>query len=147
MGRATYRLLGMSAFLLGVPLHACASPERFDLLCEGTTSGSGAGPFRQTIHVDLIEGAYCIDDCQAIGRIHSRYGDLITFRDRPSDGYFLVNRASWSPTTGYQAEFAATFRAYFENRTVATCLQSPFSVGSKQGLSLTPGQDDLLNVR
>lgn len=147
MDRATRRLLGMSAFLVAAPLNAWASPERFDLLCEGTTSGSGAGPFKQVIHVDLVVGAYCVDDCQAIGRIHSQSDDSITFRDHPSDGYYLINRASWSPETGYQAEFAATFRAYYANRTVATCLQSPLSVGTGRGLYLAPGQDDFINFR
>lgn len=128
-------------------LNAEISSERFDLVCEGMTTGSNTGPFRKTIHVDLVEGAYCIDDCTGVGRIHARSGGLITFSDKPSDGYYLVNRASWSPATGYQAEFAATFRVYYETRTVATCLQSPFSAGSKQGLKLEPGQDDLLSFR
>lgn len=86
---------------------------------------SFATPFQQTIHVDLEAGRYCTAACLVAHRIDRSEQGIIIFRDRPSDGYNLVDRASWFPHTGqYVAEFAATYRAFYESRTKALCTRS-----------------------
>lgn len=137
--RLVRRLIGFAALALGTPSIAETLPDRFDLVCEGTTSGRGSGPFQKVVHVDLAANAFCVDACEAVERIHSRASNLITFRDVQSDGYYLVDRATWSPTNGYESEYAATLRAYFWTRSVAICRQTSLSVGSSHGLSLTAG--------
>ncbi|MBF0665839.1 MAG: hypothetical protein IR159_09930 [Brevundimonas sp.] len=99
---------------------------RFDLNCRGTRYvRSEATPYEQVIHVDLEAGRYCTGECRSAYPISSQHPGLIVLRDRPSDGYNLIDKAAWFPDTGqYLAEFAATYRAYYESRTIAVCTRS-----------------------
>lgn len=120
-------LSGCSSEVSNATADATAGAEmRFDLSCRGTRYlRSEATPFEQVIHVDLEAGRYCTGECVVSHRINSRHPGLIVFRDRRSDGYNLIDKASWFPGTGqYIAEFAATYRAYYESRTIAVCTRS-----------------------
>jgi hypothetical protein len=103
--------------------------RRFDLICRGRTGVHGRlEPFVEVLHVDLDSGRYCRGRCEIAEALHSQTADLIVFRDRPSDGYFLVDRASWAPSSGrYVAEFTATFRMYHESKTEGSCVRSSYT--------------------
>jgi hypothetical protein len=107
------------------------SSTLFDLVCVGTSTLREATqqPFRQVIHVDLTRRLYCVDDCLQVATIKELSASLVTFRDKPSDGYYLVDRATWNRSDGtYQESFAATFRAYFTRETRARCRTAPLSI-------------------
>lgn len=99
------------------------------LTCSGTTAHvmRGAMEFQQVIYLDTAAATYCRDDCRVLEHLISQSNDRVVFRDRPSDGYYLVDYASWSPSTGrYEARFAATTRFYTETETTAFCVAEPY---------------------
>ena len=110
----------------------CGNAEhssRFDLVCEGKTTGTrGSHAFQEVLHVDLMRKAYCSNDCRTWTEIHSISDTRITLRDRPSDGYWLQDLAWWEPTSGkYEGHFAATTRAYTETQTHGNCRKARYS--------------------
>lgn len=130
-----------------VPTEAAGSDAtmqmRFDLNCRGTRYvRSEATPYEQVIHVDLEVGRYCTGGCRAAYRISGQHPGLIVLRDRPSDGYNLIDKATWFPGTGqYLAEFAATYRVYYESRTIAVCTPSKLTTTVLKGPAHS-GPDD-----
>jgi len=105
--------------------------RQFDLDCTGTTKDRFGyeKPFRQTIHVDLDADTYCPDDCEAVFNIHRQSDDVITLTDRPSDGYWLVNRSTWTRSTGrYAAELKASTRVFTHRVTTGQCVAGPLSI-------------------
>lgn len=112
-----------------------AIQTQFDLNCSGTRyRRSEAMPYEQVVHVDLEAGKYCTRGCKTVYRISSHQPGLVVLRDRPSDGYNLIDKATWFPETGqYLAEFAATYRAYYESRTIAVCTRSELTAPIPQG--------------
>lgn len=126
-------MTGAVAFtLMAFPLEAAeVAARQFDLHCTGTANDRSRGekPFRETIHIDLDANTYCPDDCEAVFSIHGQSDDVITLMDRPSDGYWLVNRATWSRSTGqYAAELTATTRVFTHRVTTGRCVAGPLSI-------------------
>lgn len=121
----------MLALVAGPALATPASPQRFDLVCRGVKTVRGAPePFRQTIHVDLDRNAYCVDACKVFDTIKNASKAAITFRDKPSDGYYLTDKAMWDRQSGaYTEAFAATFRMYYESSTRAQCTVASYTAG------------------
>lgn len=119
------------ALVAGPALAAPVSPQRFDLVCQGVKTVRGdPQPFSQTIHVDLARNAYCVDTCGTFDTIKSVSRVAITFRDKPSDGYYLTDKAMWDRQSGaYTERFAATFRMYYESSTRAQCKVAGYSAG------------------
>ena len=114
---------------------AYAESNQFDLICSGTSSGfengeKTAGPFSQTLHVDLIRNEYCIDSCSEIRDIQRVDPLKITFVDvtrNPSELAHYRDFASVERTTGkYSVAFMDSGKLKF--MTVdAVCKPAPFT--------------------
>lgn len=122
----------MLALAAGPALAMGPSPQRFDLVCRGLkTVGEDPQRFSQTIHVDLARNTYCVDACLSFDTIKSVSEATIIFRDKPSDGYYLTDKAMWDRRSGaYTEAFAATFRMYYESGTRAQCKVTSYSAGN-----------------
>ena len=121
----------MLALVAGPAPATPVSPQRFDLVCRGVKTVRGVPePFSQTIHVDLDRNVYCVDACRAFDTIRNVSKAAITFRDKPSDGYYLTDTAMWDRQSGvYPEAFAATFRMYYESSTRAQCTIADYMAG------------------
>ena len=141
MTRLTATAAGVALAFVAFPVNAAQVTARsFDLDCTGTIQErfGHQRPFRHTIHVDLDANTYCVDDCEIVQSIFAHSDDGITFIDRPSDGYWAVNRATWSRSTGaYSAEFAASTRIYTHRITTARCDPAPLSIKRERMSSAT----------
>ena len=123
--------------------------QSFSLLCEGTSYlRSETVTFVQTLTIDLEAGRFCTGNCPTTYRFSDRKAGVVIFQNKPSDGYSLVDKASWFPDTGqYLAEFAATYRAFYESHTVAICKPAETAIAMPAPPAVEPSRDALLGPR
>lgn len=112
------------------------SPQQFDLVCEGTMSEykdgakSSDAPFRQVLHIDLLKGEFCAEDCTRIERLAKVDSLVITLADvkrdgGPSDTYRdlrSIDRTNGKYTIGYMNPGKLEWQT-----AEATCVPKPFT--------------------
>jgi hypothetical protein len=122
-----------TAFPAALP---AAQSDQFDLNCTGSADGYAKGkkysgqPFKQTIHVDLLRGEYCIDECNSVSKINDVNSLQITFADAAFDDgkyskmkdFLQVDRTTGESTVAY---FNSGKLEYMAAK--ATCVPAPFT--------------------
>ncbi len=92
-------------------------------------------PFRQTIHVDLDRNAHCVDACKVFDTIKNASKAAITFRDKPSDGYYLTDKAMWDRQAAYSPRRSRRrFGCITGSSTRAQCTVASYTAGEGQAL-------------
>jgi hypothetical protein len=116
--------------LAGFASSAAADQKmQFDLKCSGmakTETQKVDGPFQRTIHVDLLSGQYCNDECSSVRRIASVDPLKITFEWGEASA-MTMNRVTVDRRTG---EYLIAQLNVQPNQWIvghATCAPAPFT--------------------
>jgi hypothetical protein len=112
-----------------ISLLAAAAPARpLALSCVGTDAGfHGDAEWRKSLHIDLVNGSFCFDDCRAEERIRTVTGSRFTLWDRGAEGWTSDNSpvrdiATWDSATGaFTREYAWNGRIFHAGTVRAVC--------------------------
>jgi hypothetical protein len=103
--------------------------KQFDLHCTGAAKSETQkvdGPFQRTIHVDLVRGQYCNDECSSVHRIASADPLKIAFEWDPVSAYHM-NRVTVNRRTGEYLIAQSNFEGGTWIVGHANCSPAPFT--------------------
>jgi hypothetical protein len=96
------RLVAACALLAMASSALAEQQMQFDLKCTGTSKTESQkldAPFQRTIHVDLVTGQYCNDECGSVRKIAQVDPLRIAFEWSPAEP-MLMNRVAVDRRTG-----------------------------------------------